>query len=260
LATPEQEEIARRIPSIGGAKLAPILRAHARSAPSGTAIVEVGAWMGAGTAQLALGVLDRDSHDGVSLHAFDRWHASNGERRKADTGGVAVAVGEDLLPIVKRTLQPLGVPIQYRQGEIRDVTWDGPDISVYVDDAAKQPAEFLHVLRAFAPAWQAGSTTLVLMDFGYWRKAPWGRRWFYRIQDIIIHAHPSCFRRWTDSEWDARKTSAAVFDYLAPIDTAEVERMWRVRFLVAAHRLLYEPLSRVGGALRVAVAWKGRTR
>lgn len=173
---------------------------------------------------------------------------------------MTLAAAEDLLPIVKRTLQPLGVPIQYRQGELRGVTWNGPAISVYVDDAAKQPAEFLHVLRAFAPAWQAGSTTLVLMDFSYWRKAPWGLRWFYRIQEIIIRSQPKCFKRRTDAEWDTPGTTVAVFDYLVPIDTVEVERMWRVRFLVAAQRLLYDPLSRVGGPLRVAVARKGRTR
>lgn len=244
---------------MGGAKLSPILRALARSARADTAIVEVGAWMGAGTAQLALGILDRASPDGVILHAFDRWRASTSEQRQAARGQVTLAVGEDLLPIVRRALQPLRLPIQYWQGEIRDILWDGPAISVYVDDAAKQPVEFLHVLRTFAPSWQAGSTVLVLMDFDYWRKAPRGCRWFYRIQDVIIRAHPECFGRRTGSEWVAPGTSAAVFEYLAPIDVAEVERMWRVRAFVAAQRLLYDPLRRLSRVRWTAAAQRGTT-
>lgn len=245
----DREGIAQRIPSMGGAELGPALRTLARLAPAGTAIVEVGAWMGAGTAQLALGILERDSPGEVSLHVFDRWRASKSERRKAARDRVTLAAGEDLLAIVRRTLQPLGLPIEYRQGELRDMSWNGPAISVYVDDAAKQPVEFLHVLRTFAPSWRAGSTTLVLMDFNHWRKIPWSRRWFYRTQDIIIRSHPECFRKKTDPRWMV-KGSAALFEYTSPFDPQSVEQMWRIRLLVAAQRLIHDPARRGVESLR----------
>lgn len=120
--TPDLEVIPRGIPSMGGAELAPQLRTLARSARSGTAIVEVGSWTGAGAAQLPLGILERGSHDEVRLYAFERWHTSKAEPRRVDAGGVAVAGDEDLLPTVKRTSQPLGVPIEHRKGELRGVT------------------------------------------------------------------------------------------------------------------------------------------
>src|SRR5690606_12370375 len=49
------ERLADEFPSMGGKKIGPFLRKLARAAPSHTAIVEVGSWLGAGTAQLAIG-------------------------------------------------------------------------------------------------------------------------------------------------------------------------------------------------------------
>jgi predicted O-methyltransferase YrrM len=62
----ELELLASRIPSMGGTEIGAQLRRAARLAPANTAIVEVGSWLGAGTAQLALGVRDRPSADSMA--------------------------------------------------------------------------------------------------------------------------------------------------------------------------------------------------
>ena len=54
-------ELAEKIPSMGGTEIGALLREAARNAPSNTAIVEVGCWLGAGTAQLALGIRERQN-------------------------------------------------------------------------------------------------------------------------------------------------------------------------------------------------------
>ena len=58
-------EIADRIPSMGGMEIGPALREFARAAGPNKAIVEVGCWLGAGTAQLALGVLENSDPTGI---------------------------------------------------------------------------------------------------------------------------------------------------------------------------------------------------
>ena len=63
--------MANRIPSMGGREIGPVLRNLARHAPAGTSIVEVGTWLGAGTAQLALGIRERARPSEVALHCYD---------------------------------------------------------------------------------------------------------------------------------------------------------------------------------------------
>ena len=75
--------VADQIPSMGGRKIGAWLRQAARDAPSNTSIVEVGCWLGAGTAQLALGIRERPYPKDVSLHCYDRWKATTSEVDKA---------------------------------------------------------------------------------------------------------------------------------------------------------------------------------
>ena len=65
----ELNGIADQIPSMGGNEIGSVLRDLARQAPADTSIVEVGAWLGAGTAQLALGVRERQRSSDVALQA-----------------------------------------------------------------------------------------------------------------------------------------------------------------------------------------------
>jgi hypothetical protein len=140
------ERHAAAIPSMGGRQIGVILRNLARTAPADTAIVELGAWLGSGTAQLALGLRDR-SENRVSIHCFDRFTVLECDVRKAKLEGVKLAVGQPTLPIVQETLEPFGVPITFTQGDLRNAKWSGPPISVYIDDATKTAMLFLPLLE-----------------------------------------------------------------------------------------------------------------
>ena len=117
--------IADRIPSMGGTRIGPLLRELARGAPAGTSIVEVGSWLGAGTAQLALGITERSGAGDVSLHSYDRWQTTRTEVQKAWRWGLRLAVGEDTLPSVRRTLDQIGVPVEFHQGDLAQAAWEG---------------------------------------------------------------------------------------------------------------------------------------
>jgi hypothetical protein len=165
------EHIASEIPSMGGTEIGPQLRKAVRQAPPDTSIVEVGSWLGAGTAQLALGVRERGSAGSVAIHCYDRWEATDQEVEKAARmKNMSLRAGDDTLPWVMQTLRPFGVPINFVKCDLRDATWDGGPISVYLDDAAKTPQKFFHMLKTFGPHWIPGSTVVVLMDFHYWEK------------------------------------------------------------------------------------------
>ena len=184
--------VADGIPSMGGHKVGPILRDLAREAPAGTSIVEVGTWLGAGTAQLALGMRERQSRGDVALHCYDRWQATRNQTIKAARFGVRLAVGEDTLPRVRRTMEPFGVSVEYHKGELLESRWSGEPISVYVDDASKMPETFMHSLSTFGSSWMPGTTLVVLMDYEHWKTSGDPR---HQCQKKFIESNGSCFER-----------------------------------------------------------------
>lgn len=187
------EECAESIPSMGGRENAELLKREAARAPSGTAVVEVGTWLGAGTAQLALGVLAGGQTPPPVIHCFDQWRANKHEVQLAEErGSVSLQRGGDTLPLVRSYLDPFGVPIKFHKCRIEDAAWSGPRISVYVDDASKRPEVFRHVLRTFGPHWIPGATTIILMDYLWWSKEP-NSHPAYRCQTNFIEAHPDHF-------------------------------------------------------------------
>jgi hypothetical protein len=187
------EAIARRIPSMGGATIGPFLRLMARHAEPGTSIVEVGSWLGAGTAHLALGVRDR-SDSTVDIHCFDGWSATKSECQEAlSQTGIVLEPFEDTLPRVQATLSAFQVPIHYHKGNVSNAKWEGRKISVYVDDASKGSKAFLHVLKTFGPYWVPGKTVVVLMDYYYWKKLKGFRAAEYRCQQSFIERHSDHF-------------------------------------------------------------------
>ena len=208
------DDVADGIPSMGGRKLGPVLRRAARAAPAGTAIVEVGCWLGAGTAQLALGVRDREHAGEVTLHCFDLWQAGLDERRKAARAGLRFTAFEDTLPHVRRTLEPFGVPIRFHQGDVLRARWNGEPISVYVDDLSKGLPLFCHSLATFGPSWIPGETKVLLMDFHSWRKTgAAGHEFQRRFFEIARH----CFE--PVALGDSTGTSSAMFRYRTPLGT-----------------------------------------
>jgi hypothetical protein len=149
---------------MGGVQIGPWLTGDAERCAPDTAIVELGCWLGAGTAHLALGAM----RSGAPIHCYDRWRSSAHEVRKAAAYGVALEVGEDLLPRVRRSLRPFPVAIHYHRGEIAEARWEGGPIGLYVDDASKADL-WLHSMAVFSPWFVAGLTRLFLMDFHHTR-------------------------------------------------------------------------------------------
>ena len=185
-------DLARQIPSMGGSEIGSLLRKAALEAPNDTAIVEVGCWLGAGTAQLALGIRDRAEPDRIALHCYDRWQSNESEVEKASRFGLALGTAEDTLPITRRYLTPFDVPIQFHKGDILESQWTGGPISVYVDDAAKKWKAFYHILLTFGPYWIPGETLVVLMDYDIWTKTSMDE---HMCQKRFIEENSDCFER-----------------------------------------------------------------
>src|SRR5262245_66502353 len=96
---PDLEVLADQIPSMGGATIGAFLRLLARQAAAGSAIVEVGTWLGSGTARLALGVRDRGPEASLDIHCYDAWLATRDEAAEARTQtGIVLGPHEDTLP------------------------------------------------------------------------------------------------------------------------------------------------------------------
>ena len=220
-------ERAERIPSMGGHKIGRVLQKVAFEAPTNTAIVEVGCWLGAGTAQLALGTRDREDPDSVVLHCYDRWTASPTEVKKAAQVGVAIEEGADTLPFVKEALAPFGVQIQFHKGDLFNATWEDRPISVFVDDASKLPRLFHHALFTFGPHWIPGETIVVFMDFHIWKQTHSDD---HRCQQRFVEANSECFEA-IEFGGKKYKSTFAVFRYLAPIEalsSGSLRDRWRI--------------------------------
>ena len=183
--------IADRIPSMRRRPIGRLLRKLARNAPADTSVVEVGCWLGAGTAQLALGLRERQGGSDVRLHCYDRWQASQVEVERAARRGVRLSVGEDLLPRVRRTLEAFDVPIRFHKGELLESGWSGGPISLYVDDTATAPNMFRHALQTFGSSWVPGKTVIVLMDSKFWKRTGGD----CTFQEQVIESHSHCFER-----------------------------------------------------------------
>lgn len=163
------------IPDMGARRIGDFLEHHASHSTG--SIVEVGSWLGAGTVRLALGAVQSKQ----KLFVYDRWSASVQEQEKARLKGVDLEIGQNLLPLVRANVDPVGAEVEYVRGDIRKATFTGPPIGVYVDDAAKTEKLFLKVLNTFAPHWLDGAL-IVLMDFYYFKKA--GRRFEFQSQVV----------------------------------------------------------------------------
>ncbi|HET6499027.1 MAG TPA: hypothetical protein VFH17_08260 [Coriobacteriia bacterium] len=182
-------EAVRRIPSMGGREIGRDLREWAAACPDGSAIVELGCWLGAGTAQMALGV--RHSGRSVVVHAYDAFEASAGEVAKAAAHGVRLRDGQDTSGRVFETLHEIGALVTLHKGDIRKARYAGPPISLHVDDCCKRNYLFLPALRTFGPHWIAGQTVVVLMDFWYFERPGVDRA--LRFQHDWMAEHAGCF-------------------------------------------------------------------
>lgn len=179
---------------MGGSELRDYFRQVLPSLPAGSNIVEIGCWLGAGTAQLALAIRELGLAGKLSLHCYDYWQASGGEVLDAAAAGVTFAPGEDTLPWVRSMLEPFDVDIHFHKGAIEAARWEHGPIAFHIDDAAKFPSQFNHVIRTFGPSWIPGVTRVLLMDYHFWRKVRLFRR-DLRCQADFINRYPEHFQR-----------------------------------------------------------------
>jgi len=191
------------IPSMGGTEIGKYLEKYARLVPDGACIVEVGAWLGAGSYHLCKGAAANPNEPDV--HLFDRWTASASEVEKAQKAGVRLIVGNSLKPFVEILLSQFEdlVHITMTQGEISEFKYfNGGAIGLYVDDACKRQPDFDHAMKVFKPSFIDGAI-VVLMDFHFYRKKP---ELCYQRDYIAEHGE-------FEYIMDLPRTSAAVFRY-----------------------------------------------
>lgn len=224
------------IPSMGGREIGEVLHRFASQTRPDQFTVEVGAWLGAGTWALAQGLLDAGAPKSGAprLHVYELFKMAASGAEKAKKAGVDVRPGQNVYGLVKDTLAPIGLPIEWHPGSTLDKVWpaDWP-IGLYVDDASKSSALFQHALHMFAPAWVPGETVLILMDFHFWKqKNNPAKQADLRWQSDFILSHPESFEHITGQ--DMAGTSAEAFRYIAPVDLADVPvgkagplRRWR---------------------------------
>lgn len=182
------KDLTSKIPSMGGYEIGAYLQDEASKAQSGQSIVELGTWLGAGTSQLALGVLQ--SGNNVEIHCYDLFIAFSSQIEKAKLKGVSLKENQDILPLVKNFLNPFNIQIYYHVGNILDQTYSGPAIKLYIDDACKTKEKFLKALSIFEPYFIPNKTIMVLMDYFYYEKK--GNQ--YLFQKTFIEENPDKFK------------------------------------------------------------------
>ena len=175
------------IPSMGGRELGPVFARYIDAMPFGLDVVEVGAWLGAGTYELATAMQDHghvgDGKNQSSLHVYDRFIADKGQVVKAAgkhryPAGITVdgrgdvlklKVGMDTLPTVRGFLHPFKF-VKFYKGELGGMSYKkGKGIGVLVVDALKRDPHFTKLMKKLEPHLVPGAV-IFLMDFYYYKK------------------------------------------------------------------------------------------
>jgi hypothetical protein len=131
----------------------------AKEGASKGAVVELGAWLGAGTAWIAAGV--RDSGANAKAKVYDRFDAKANHAVKVkhwcENHGVdKVAVGTPFEQF-KTNLGPLLQYVEPSKCEIGGIKWLNGPVSVLICDAPKRVREISSVLTTFRKALEPGS-------------------------------------------------------------------------------------------------------
>jgi hypothetical protein len=124
------------------------------------AIIELGAWLGAGTAAMAKGI--KESGKDSKVHSYDRFRwdpRSHGPK----SNGLRVT---DLFTTYKKNLGELLAFVDPHKGEIESYSWSGEPIALMVCDAPKRLKPVAHVLSTFGPYLMPGAT-MAWQDFCY---------------------------------------------------------------------------------------------
>ena len=174
------ETIANKIPSMGGREIGKYLREYASQVKSNFSVVEVGAWLGAGTAQICLGILEGKNN--VPLFVYDRFFASKSEIEKAGKQGVKLKPKQNTLKIVSKFISNFNCRVKFNRCNITAIKkYKGEKIGMYVDDASKSSDKFKHVMKIFKKHFVPGETILVFMDYFYFEWSGHGEKHKYQF-------------------------------------------------------------------------------
>jgi len=164
----ELEDYADTIPSMGGKELKKHIFKYVEGVKEKRSIVELGTWMGAATAQIALALLYYGKDNPV--YTYDKFLVSGRQPLKAAKAGWEIHRRDDIYKTVVKILEPFDCDITVIKGIIQDVSYNREKIGLYIDDALKQEERFLKALKTFSPYFVPGETVCILMDYYLFEK------------------------------------------------------------------------------------------
>lgn len=162
------EKIANRIPCMVNQETKNLLRHYASLIKLNTAIVEVGVWLGACTAQIALGL--KDSCKTNTIYAYDRFKANASEVKKALWQQVILYEGENTRYMFKGYMEYFDIYCQINKGNILKAKYKGDKIGLFIDDLSKNKEKFDYIVKTFFKYFIPNETILFLMDHYYFEK------------------------------------------------------------------------------------------
>lgn len=166
----KMESIADSIPSMGGKELGPFFDKYISNMDNGLSVVEIGAWLGAGTAQMAL-ALCRNGKSDSKMYIYDRFKITKSEREKAEKQGLKIKAGTDSLPYVKKTLAPFSkvISMSFKKTDAHKAKYKSTaKIGLFVIDTAKRGEQFDAVMKHFRKHFVPGKTICFFMDYYYY--------------------------------------------------------------------------------------------
>lgn len=177
------------------------------------AVVECGSWLGGSIAPVAQALAEADSQ--IEIHCYDRWEADEVEVAKAAREDVSLTEGQDTLPVFLDFVDDIYPHIVPHKTDLLEATWTGQPISLFIDDASKDPRVFRSVLKTFGPSFAPGETTVVLMDYKIHEKTDSAiHSRLRRCQKDFIEGNSDSFERIADFE----NSSGVAFKYTTPLD------------------------------------------
>jgi hypothetical protein len=183
------EKIADKIPTMVNAACKETVRYYAAAINEGLHIVEVGSWLGACTAQIALGLVESGKYN--PIYVYDHFTCRDASQiEKAAAVGYQLIKGKEYLTDFQNTIDKFGKEYYTMSGDTRKATWDKKKrIGLYIDDASKKQEAFDHAVKTFFPAFMPGVTVVMLLDFYYYEKKPQ-----YKYQKEWMDAHKNNFK------------------------------------------------------------------
>jgi hypothetical protein len=177
------------------------------------AVVECGSWLGGSIAPVAQALAKRDSQ--IGIHCYDRWEADEIEVTKAAKDGVSLTEGQDTLPVFLDYVDDIYPHIVPHKTDLLEATWTGQPISLFIDDASKDPRVFRSVMETFGPFFIPGETVIVLMDYQIHETTDSTvNKRLRRCQKDFIEGNSDSFERIADLE----NSCGVAFRYTTPLD------------------------------------------